>query len=175
VNAGVADWYVAFAQAPLVIGYNPRSRFAAELRSQPWQRVMAEPGFRLGGTDPQLDPKGQLTAQLLRKVAPDLLPRLQVFPEEDLVGRLQTGQLDAGFFYANEAAEAKIPTVAIPGAPAATFTVTILPGAPDPRGAAAFVRFLLGARGQALLEDDGLTVLQPPRSHGQVPAGLLGG
>lgn len=169
-------WYATFATAPLVLGYNPHSRFAAALRSQPWYRVLATPGFRLGRTDPQLDPKGALTVQFVQAAAayyhqPDLVQQLlgpaenpaQVFPEADLVGRLQAGQLDAGFFYSMEAKQAGIPTIPLPAAidPSATFTVAVLRAAPDAAAAAAFVHFLLGTRGQALLHAAGLQSVSP--------------
>jgi len=35
-----------------------------------------------------------------------------VLPEETLVGRLQSGQLDAGFFYSTETSDLKIPAFA---------------------------------------------------------------
>jgi molybdate/tungstate transport system substrate-binding protein len=174
-NGSWVSGYITFATAPLVIGYNPSSKFAAALRSQPWQQVMAEPGFRLGGTDPKLDPKGQLTAQLLQKVAPGLASHVQVFPEEDLVGRVQAGQLDAGFFYSMEASEAKIPTIPTGSRLGATFTVAALAGGANPAGGIAFIKFLLGPRGQALLKADGLSLVTPPTSTGTVPAGVLGG
>ena len=54
------------------------------------------------------------------------------------MGRLQSGQLDAGFFYSAEAATAHIPTVSLkPVFKYALYTVTILKGDPDPGGAAA--------------------------------------
>lgn len=188
-NGDWVHWYATFAAAPLVIGYSPLSRFVHALRTKPWYQVFAEPGFRLGRTDPKLDPKGMLTVDFVAMAAsyyrqPGLLPRIlgsaenpvQVFPEEDLVGRVQSGQLDAGFFYANEAMEAGIPTIALPQAidPRATFTVTILSGAPNPKGAIAFVRFLLGSAGRAILRRYGL-VLPRAKLFGSVyavPPGL---
>lgn len=182
-------WYASFAAAPLVIGYNPKSRFAAALKTQPWYRVLGEPGFRLGRTDPKLDPKGALTIQLVQRAAalyhrPQLVRQLlgaaenpaQVFPEQNLVGRLQAGQLDAGFFYANEAVQAHIPFVSLPPALrlSALYTLTVVRGAPDPAGAAAFARYLLGPAARAFFRQDGLQVV-PPKVVGQaaaVPAGL---
>lgn len=189
------QWYASFATAPLVIGYNPSSRFATALTTQPWYQVLVEPGFRLGRTDPKLDPKGALTVKFVQAAAayyhrPTLERQIlgtpenaaQVFPEASLVGRLQAGQLDAGFFYSNEAKDAGIPTLTLPTplAVGAVFTVTVVRNAPDPAGAVAFVRFLLGSHGAALLRADGLTVLPPKVSgeHSAVPAGLaasLGG
>ena len=110
-NGEWVGWYVTFAQSPLVIGYDPASRFAAELKSKPWYEVLREPGIRIGRSDPKLDPKGALTVQLLDQagqvyhqpqLAADVLGGeenpAQVLPEENLVGRLQSGQLDVGFF-----------------------------------------------------------------------------
>jgi molybdate/tungstate transport system substrate-binding protein len=79
-----------------------------------------------------------------------------------LVGRLQAGQLDAGFFYAVEAKTAKLSTVALsPVYKYAAYTVTILNRAPNPAGAAAFVRYLLNARRTYSLKRNGLNPMKP--------------
>lgn len=170
------DWYATFATAPLVLAFDPHSRFASQLRDRPWQQVVTEPGFRLGRTDPALDPKGKLTVEAIRQAAkldhdPALLGLLGdtsgVFPEASLLGRLQAGQLDAGFFYSNEAKEAKLPTVSLsPVRLGATYTVTVLEGAPDAGGADSFVHYLFSGRGRAALTADGLTLTRPPAVHG---------
>ena len=66
----------------------------------------------------------------------------EVLPEETLVGRLQSGQLDAGFFYSTETADAKIPAIALPAglAPKAVYTVAIVRDAPNPRWRRAICR-----------------------------------
>ena len=64
-NGNWVSWYIAFAQSPLVIGYNASSKFAKDLRTKPWYQVLQEPGIRIGRTDPKLDPKGRLTMQLM--------------------------------------------------------------------------------------------------------------
>jgi molybdate/tungstate transport system substrate-binding protein len=183
-NGDWVSWYATFARAPLVIGYDPKSRFAADLRSRPWYQALTEPGIKLGRTDPKLDPKGQLTVQALQQAEasygqPGLAARVeaaaQVFPEEDLVGRLQSGQLDAGFFYSNEAKEANIPTVPLDKVSlSATYTVTILNRAPNRAGGIAFVRYLLGPPGRTILQRHGLSVV-PYQVSGEgsaVPAAL---
>jgi molybdate/tungstate transport system substrate-binding protein len=182
-NGNWLSWYASFAKGSLVIGYNPHSRFAADLRSKPWDQVITEPGLLLGRTDPVLDPKGQLTVEALTQAAtahndPALVNITKttagVFPEETLVGRLQAGQLDAGFFYANEAKEAGIPTVTLGAIQlAATYTVTALNKAPHASGATAFVTYLLGRKGQAVLTAHGLTLIKPPQQFGsRVPPSL---
>jgi molybdate/tungstate transport system substrate-binding protein len=172
-NGDWVSWYVAFAQSPLVIGYNASSKFAADLKTKPWYRVLSEPGVRIGRTDPKLDPKGALTLTLMQQAetfykSPGLAQKVlgapdnpaQVLPEETLVGRLQSGQLDVGFFYSTETADAKIPAIALPPqiTPKAVYTVAILRDAPNPAGADRFVAFLLGPDGQTSLQEHGLTL-----------------
>ncbi len=186
-NGSYLTWYAALGTSPLEIGYNPSSRFAAALKAGPWYKVMAEPGFALGRTDPALDPKGVLVEKLLTEEAsalgdPSLVEKVlgatenpsQVFPEETLVARLQTGQLDAGFFYANEADQAKIPTIATGINLGADFTVSILSNAKDLPQAVAFVNFLYSAQGSSLLDHLGVKVGAPTITGAvsKVPKGL---
>jgi molybdate transport system substrate-binding protein len=178
-NGNWVQWYIAFAESPLTIGYNPASRFAKDLKNKPWYEALAEPGLKLGRTDPKLDPKGALTIELFKRAEalyhqPDLSQKIlgdpenpaQVLPEEALVGRLQSGQLDAGFFYSTETSDAKIPSISLPEQIAlkARYTVTILRDGPNPSGAEKFVNFLLGADGRDLLTQHGLALVKPDLS-----------
>jgi molybdate/tungstate transport system substrate-binding protein len=78
-------------------------------------------------------------------------------------GRLQSGQLDVGFFYSTETASAKIPAVPLPAeiTPRAVYTATVLRGAPNPQGAVGFVSFLLGPQGKTVMTENGLDVEKP--------------
>jgi molybdate/tungstate transport system substrate-binding protein len=173
VNGDWVSWYVTFAQSPLGIGYNASSKFAADLKTMPWYQVLQQPGIKIGRTDPKLDPKGALTVTLMKQAedfykSPGLSEKVigtpdnpaQVLPEETLVGRLQSGQLDVGFFYSTETADAKIPALTLPAeiAPKAVYTVTILRNAPNAGGADKFVAFLLGGDGQNVMKEHGLNV-----------------
>jgi molybdate/tungstate transport system substrate-binding protein len=175
-NGGWVSWYIGFATSPLVIGYDPNSRFAAALKTKPWYEVLREPGIRIGRTDPKLDPKGALTVKLLDKAEavykqPGLAKAVlggaenpaQVLPEESLVGRLQSGQIDVGFFYSTETADLEIAAIPLPKevSLSAHYTLTVLTGAPDADGAAKFVDFLLSAPGQAIMHTHGLTLTKP--------------
>ena len=66
-NGDWVRWYVTFAQSPLVIGYNPKSRFATAFGKEPWYEALLQRDIRLGRTDPKLDPKGALTLALMKK------------------------------------------------------------------------------------------------------------
>ena len=173
-NGGWESWYATFATAPLVIAYNPAGKFAADLESKPWNQVITESGFKMGSTDPKLDPKGKLAAQALAKdgIASSAV---QVFPEEQLVGRLQSGQLDAGFFYSSEAAELNIPTVTLGDIHLqATYTVSVLNNAPNANAGISFVRYLFSDAGKALMTKHGLQLqaIKVTGDAGSVPAQL---
>lgn len=209
-NGSYASWYLSFARTEMVIGYNPNSKFATDFRaaasgSMQWYQVLEEPGLRLGRTDPLLDPKGVNTIYMLELAAdyynqPVLKQKIlgddentdQVFPEEELVSRLGTGQLDAGFFYVNEVKGPNIPFITLPdqinlgnpalasqyatvswtnpkthtvsrGAPI-VYTVTVLNTAKNSDGGIAFADFLLSSQGQSLLQGQG--VLTTPFTAG---------
>ncbi len=180
-NGNWVSWYAAYSSSPLVIGYNPKSKFAGDLKSKPWYDVVTEPGFRLGRTDPVTDPKGALSEQALKdqaKQTPGLAAIADstsgIYPEETLIGRMQAGQLDAGFFYKSEAVAANIPTVPLTGQNLeAIYTITVLNSAPHPKAAAAFVKYVLGSGGAAALKKDGYNLISPAKVTGHgVPSPL---
>lgn len=171
-NGNWVRWYVPFASSAVVLAYTPRSPFASRLRTEDWMRVVTSKGFHLGRTDPTLDPMGALAVQILERAqgafrregfAASVLRASEVVPEEDVIGRLASGQVDAAFLYRNQASEMHLPYVSLSGAltEKAIFTVTIPANAPDRAGAVAFVHLLLSRQGTQLLEREGLT----PETH----------
>ena len=185
-NGNWVSWYVSFGSSPLVLGYNPSSKFAGDLRTKPWYDVIDQPGFLIGRTDPATDPKGVLAVTALDQAAKAHdIPALKaiasstsnVYPETSLVGQLQAGQLDAGFFYGVEAAAANIKTVPSSGTKlAGVYTITILNRAPHEAAARAFVAFLLGKDGQQILKKNGIVAITPSKVSGKsnVPKDLKG-
>lgn len=171
-NGNWISSYREFGDSPLVLGYYGKSKFAKDLRSMPWYDVVDLPGFLLGRTDPATDPKGVLAVDALEGTAlTHDIPALNaiatstsnIFPETALVGDLQAGQLDAGFFYGVEAAAAHLKTVSLKGTDlSAQYTVAILNRAPHQTAAKAFVRFLLSKAGRLILKKYGVTPIVPP-------------
>lgn len=204
-NGNLVQWYADIFRNEMVIAYNPRSRFAAQLRAAqagklPFYQVLAQPGFHLGRTDPQLDPKGYRTLFLFDLAAryyrqPGLRQKIlgaaenaaQIFPEEQLVARLEAGQLDAGVFYLNEA-KGLLPYITLSpainlGDPARNaqyaavsytnpqgktfrggailYTLTIPANARNLPGAVAFAHYLLSPQGRAVLQQYGVPLAQP--------------
>ncbi len=184
-NGNWVTWYLTFATTSLVLGYEPKDRFASAIRHGPWWKVVTEPGFRIGRTNPVTDPKGRLTVDALRKAARQhedaalaaiADDKATVFTETSLVGRLQSGQLDAGYFYAVEASAGHFPSVQLTGvSEKADYTLTVVAKAPHPAAAASFVAWLLSSKARRLLAAHGLEELAKPVLAGResaVPATL---
>jgi molybdate/tungstate transport system substrate-binding protein len=217
-NGEMVTWFTTFAGAELVIGYNPKSRFAAELETaragkRPWYEVLALPGFHMGRTDPDIDPKGYRTLFLFGLAAEyyhkPALPMLlgdshnpaQIFPEPELLARLEAGQLDAAIFYRHEVLAHQMPFIELPDelnqgnprlaalyakqtyrAPKGTvlmctpilFTVTIPSTARNVPGAIEFIRFLLGDEGKKILSKSGFRSVTPlyGGDAARIPAGI---
>jgi molybdate/tungstate transport system substrate-binding protein len=131
-NGNLVRWYISFAGTELVMGYNPKSRFAADLERArngelPWYEVVQTPGLRIGRPDPELAPLGYrvlfafslaekkygLTGFRKAVLGDDANPS-QVFPAEELTARLETGQFDVVFFYRTNATPHSIPYIALP-------------------------------------------------------------
>lgn len=175
------DWYVMFMQSPLVVGYDPASKFAAKLKTSPWYQVAAESGFRLGLTDPKKDAKGRLTAKAIQRAVKNyeqdgldknMAANSRIVPAQDALRRLRSHELDAAFFYKSEAAAAGIPSVPVNGGNiSTTYTITILNRAPNPGPASAFAAFLVGKEGQKILKENAsLTLMRTPVAFGNLAA-----
>jgi len=190
-NGSYVKWFVDFARTRLVVGYDPKGKFARLFREVnhhrlAWYKPLLTKGLRFGRTDPQIDPKGyrviwafRLAQKLFhlknfeRRVLGPVENAGQVYPENVLVSRLQTGEIDAGIFYLSEAKAAGIPYINLPhkidlgerkfakiyatqhfttdkgqsvtGAPI-LYTITIPRTVKDKAGAIAFVKFVLSKR-----------------------------
>lgn len=121
-------WYALFAHSRMVLAHTARSRFAAEVTSGNWWRVLQRPGVETGRADPDLDPSGYRTLLTLelaerfygqpglaRQVLAAMPPR-NVRPEGELVGLLQVGELDYAWTYESVAEAAGVPYVRLPEA-----------------------------------------------------------
>lgn len=135
-------WSVQVASSPLVIAYNPRSAAAAAFRAasagdpaslRTVFEAMAQPGFRLGRTNPATDPQGQAfvmmveLAQRMLGLPPAIVTRIlgpgatsgtsagsQIFAETSLDATLLAGQLDAASALRSQAVQLHLPYVALP-------------------------------------------------------------
>jgi molybdate/tungstate transport system substrate-binding protein len=72
-------------------------------------------------------------------------------PEEELVKKIQAGELDVGLFYSVQMTDAGLTAIDVRAGitPKAIYTLTILQSAPSPDDAQKFVLFLLGSKSNA--------------------------
>jgi molybdate/tungstate transport system substrate-binding protein len=169
-----------FASTSLGIGWSDKSKYASLFASvaagkTPIVTALSTPGLAIGRTDPQLDPKGVYTLQGMTLLAgTDGEKRIlgapendaQIFPEEDLLARIDTGQADVGFFYRTEAVARGLHFVPLPGKAAMgdkiTYTIAVMRDAPHPTQASAFEEFILSGTGKRILQDAGIEYLKAP-------------
>jgi molybdate/tungstate transport system substrate-binding protein len=182
-NGDWVSWYAAFATSPEVLGYYPKSKFAKDLQTMPWYKVITLPGFRLGRTDPSQDPGGVLAAEALNETATaQKLPALKtlateqsdVYSEDPEEADIQTGQLDAAFMYEADANSQGSPYVKLTGTNlAGDYTITLVNNAPHTAAAEAFIKYLLGPSGQAAMKADNFNIVSPATVSGSgVPSAL---
>ncbi|HXT49103.1 MAG TPA: extracellular solute-binding protein [Gemmatimonadaceae bacterium] len=123
------SWYVRFARNRMVLMYTPKSKFATEIDSLNWWKILERPGVQTGRSDPALDPNGYRSIIVMRLAEryykqPGLADRLiaastahVIRPKEvDLMGLLQAGEIDYAWSYESVAQAAKLPYVTLPRA-----------------------------------------------------------
>jgi molybdate/tungstate transport system substrate-binding protein len=122
-----ATWYVRFGTNALVLAYGPRARYAADITTANWWRVLLRPGVQVGRSDLRIDPSGY-RAEMVMQLAeafygePGLTARLRAtIPERnvrraeaDLSAHLATGELDYGWTYENLAIAHRLRYVKLP-------------------------------------------------------------
>lgn len=74
-----------------------------------------------------------------------------------LLARVELGEVDVAMVYASDvaASDGLVEEIAFDGTASEAYPVAVLRDAPRPQAAEAFVEFLVGSRGQAILEDNG--------------------
>lgn len=182
-NGSWVKWYAAFANSPDVLGYYPKSKFAHDLKTMPWYKVITMKGFRLGRTNPSQDPGGVLARAELLKAAkqhPQYAKALKQlatetsdeYPEDTEEADIQNGQLDASFMYEADANSQNSPFVPLTGVTEdGDYTVTLLNKAPHTAAGEAFIEFLAGNTGRKLLGQDHFGIVHPAKITGNgIPA-----
>jgi molybdate/tungstate transport system substrate-binding protein len=210
---GYATWYIGFAGNAITFVYTGQSKGASKINAANWYQVLAEPGVEIGRSNPDTDPSGYQTLQLLElaegyyhqpglaqailKNAPE---RNMRNTETELVGALESGQIDYLAIYRSDALQHHFQYLPMPeqidlsnaaraedygkvsmhtrngdlqGRPI-IYAVTIPLNAPHPQQALQFVQFLLSAEGQKVMRENGFAVPEHPIADGfdQLPAEL---
>jgi molybdate/tungstate transport system substrate-binding protein len=134
-------WYVQYAGTSIVVAYNPNSKYASQFKafadgSKPLQglfTLMETPGFKLGRTDPAIDPQGRDFIYMLElaqsnyRLPADTVTKIlggptgsstspQIYAESALDSTLQSGQLDASSAFITQAIELHLDYIPLPAA-----------------------------------------------------------
>ncbi|HUB39353.1 MAG TPA: extracellular solute-binding protein [Streptosporangiaceae bacterium] len=134
-------WYVQYAGTSMVVAYNPKSKYASEFKaiasgSKPLTdlfTLMEQPGFKLGRTDPAIDPQGRDFIYMLElaqshyDLPKDTVTKIlggpvgssnspQIYAESSLDSTLQSGQLDASSAFITQAIELHLDYIPLPPA-----------------------------------------------------------
>ena len=122
-----ASWYAGFARNAITFVYTGKSKFAADVTPENWYEVLARPGVEIGRSNPDTDPSGYQTLQMLDLAAklygkPDLPSRvLANAPEANmrdtetaLLSALQLGQIDYLAIYRSDALQHHLDLIALP-------------------------------------------------------------
>jgi molybdate/tungstate transport system substrate-binding protein len=133
-------WYIQYASTQIVVAYNPNSKYASDFKayangSKPLSglfTLMQTPGFKLGRTDPNIDPQGRAFIYMLElaqthyNLPADTVSKIlgtsdfgtanssQIFAESALDATLQSGQLDASSAYLNQAIQLHLSYITLP-------------------------------------------------------------
>jgi molybdate/tungstate transport system substrate-binding protein len=117
-NGGTAytKWYAGFATNAITFVYTDKSKFASEITPQNWYQVLARPGVQIGRSNPDTDPSGYQTVQMLNLAEkyynqPGLENAILVNApktnmrdtETELIAALQSGQIDYLAIYLSDA------------------------------------------------------------------------
>lgn len=133
------SWYVQFAASPIVLAYNPSSRYASQLAAYASGKkpiaglfsLLQTKGFKIGRTDPNIDPQGAAFIEMLElaqmdyHLPADTVSKIlggqpasssspQIFDETALEPRLQAGQLDAASAFLSQAVQLHLHYIRLP-------------------------------------------------------------
>lgn len=124
-----ATWYIGFVANQIGFAYTANSKGASQLTPTNWYRILAEPGVRIGRSNPAADPSGYQLLEMLKlaeayyhdpaisaavlKNSPD---SSEAETETSLIAALQTGQIDYLAIYRSDALEGHFRFISLPAA-----------------------------------------------------------
>ncbi|HTV90778.1 MAG TPA: extracellular solute-binding protein [Stellaceae bacterium] len=123
----LADWYVGFARNAITFVYTPNSKGASDLATHKWYDVLGQPGVEIGRSNPDTDPSGYQTLQMLSLAenyykVPGLAARILANAparnirdtETELIAALQLGQIDYLAIYRSDAVQHHLEAIELP-------------------------------------------------------------
>jgi len=126
-KASYADWYVGFARNAITFVYTEKSKFANAVTPRNWYHVLARKGVEIGRSNPDTDPSGYQTVQMLSlaekyysspRVAEKILANAPLANMRDtetaLISALQLGQIDYLAIYRSDALQHHFKFISLP-------------------------------------------------------------
>jgi molybdate/tungstate transport system substrate-binding protein len=170
-----ADWYAGFLGNAITFVYTPKSKFASEINAGNWYEVLARPGVEIGRSNPDTDPSGYQTLQMLALAAQHYgrsgldaailknAPETNIRDTEtDLISALQLGQIDYLAIYRSDALQHHFSYLELPAAIDLS----------DPRQAKNYARAVVHTRNGALTAKPIVYALTIPRNAPHPDAAL---
>ena len=121
------DWYAGFASNEITFVYTDKSKGQDKITPDNWYKVLAEKGVQIGRSNPDTDPSGYQTLQMLNLAekyykAPGLsqnilanAPKANIRDTEtELLSALQAGQIDYLAIYKSDALQHKLKYLQLP-------------------------------------------------------------
>lgn len=121
------DWYVGFTTNAITFVYTGKSRFADRISPQNWYQLLAQHGVQIGRSNPDTDPSGYQTLQMLSLaeryykkpgLAAAILanaPKTNMRDTETgLIAALESGQIDYLAIYRSDARQHQFKYLALP-------------------------------------------------------------
>ena len=122
-----ADWYAGFATNAVTFVYTPHSKFADRIGAKNWYELLAQPGVQIGRSNPDTDPSGYQTVQMLELAEryyhqPGLAAKILANApktnmrdtETELIAALESGQIDYLAIYRSDARQHKFKYLDLP-------------------------------------------------------------
>jgi molybdate/tungstate transport system substrate-binding protein len=122
-----ADWYVGIARNAITFTYTAKSKGAKKINSKNWYKVLAEKGVEIGRSNPDTDPSGYQTVQMLnlantyykdpnieKSVLANAPLKNMRDTETSLISALQLGQIDYLAIYRSDALQHHLKYVNLP-------------------------------------------------------------
>jgi molybdate/tungstate transport system substrate-binding protein len=126
-NQPYAAWYASIARNAITFVYTHKSKYAGEINSTNWYKVLARPGVEVGRSNPDTDPSGYQTVQMLNLAEKYYkVPGLEQSvlanaplanmrdTETSLISALQLGQIDYLAIYRSDALQHHLKFIDLP-------------------------------------------------------------
>lgn len=124
-----ANWYAGFAGNAITFTYTDKSKLAHQITPQNWYEVLTRPEVEIGRSNPDTDPSGYQTVQMLqlaerhyhapgltKKILANAPPRNMRNTETSLISALQLGEIDYLAIYRSDAIQHHLHYLSLPAA-----------------------------------------------------------